>query len=81
MQNGKTVNVMIGKIRSQAVSEGCAVKHLYSSNDLEQAVQGQRVAICTASFIKGHTLSLSAHTQRLFLLCHHKPSISSVDLY
>lgn len=58
MQDGRTINVMIRKIWSLAVSEGCAVKHLYSSNDLEQAAQGQRVAIHTRSFIKRpHTVT------------------------
>lgn len=60
----QTVNVMIGKIQSLAVSEGCAVRHLYNCNDLEQATQGQRASIYTGSFIRRpHTVaSLHPHT-------------------
>lgn len=43
---------VIGKIQGQTVSEGCAVRHFYSSNDLEQATQGQRASIHTGRFIK-----------------------------
>lgn len=59
IRDGRTINVMIGKIWGRAVSEGCAVRHLYSSNDLELATQGQRGAIHTGSFIKRpHTVTI-----------------------
>lgn len=57
------VNVRIGKIQSLAVSEGCAVRHLYSCNDLEQATQGQRASTYTGRFIKRPYTVTNTHTQ------------------
>lgn len=65
---------MIGKIQSLAVSEGCALRHLYNCNDLEQATQGQRALIHTGKFIKrAHTVtSLQTHTHAHNFFSTHK---------
>ncbi len=60
----QTVNVMIGKIQSGAVSGGCEVRHLYNCNDLGQATQGQRASIHTGRFIKRpHSVTSLPYTQ------------------
>lgn len=82
----RTVNVMIGKIQSLAVSEGCVVRHLYNCNDLEQAAQGQRASIHTGRFIKKaihchKATSTHTHTHKHnFFPAAHKIGLSSVEL-
>lgn len=65
---------MIGKIQSLGVPEGCAVRHLYGCNGLEQATQGHRGSIHTNRFSKRpHTLPqfLLRCPQNKFLICEN----------